>query len=468
MRMPSVYVVVESRTCSPAGRLRRLVGALVERPAWTSFSVALLIRLVAAAAINLFHDGVLIPDEGQYLILALFASVGELTPEFWSGYGQTLFDSTRTFMWPLTALFWLFGPSRFLVQLVPVFFGALTAAAAAVLAGRFLRRPYALLAGLIVALFPSQILWSSVVLRESLIWAGLAGIAVVLGNSSRQRSCVGIVGSALLAGILFVGLVWLRDHTAALALWCLFPALLIGPNRRQVRVVSAVGVLVLAPWLVGMGPAGATFAEDALTRLGTARCYMSQTADSSFGECQDEMMLSDCSVRVEEQTGEWYEISRLAGRLLERQSGDWVCIPGYEDGAWLIDNTLGTSFRVLPRGLFNTMIRPLPWEARLSNLDQFLAGSESVLWTALYALSGLCLWRFRRRILELAFPVMLVAAISFTGALTHGNLGTAFRHRGQVLFVLAVLASGGLQSVVDRRGGLPNGREDPSSIRDSI
>ena len=175
MRMPSVYVVVESRTCSPAGRLRRLVGALVERPAWTSFSVALLIRLVAAAAINLFHDGVLIPDEGQYLILALFASVGELTPEFWSGYGQTLFDSTRTFMWPLTALFWLFGPSRFLVQLVTVFFGALTAAAAAVLAGRFLRRPYALLAGLIVALFPSQILWSSVVLRESLIWAGLAG-----------------------------------------------------------------------------------------------------------------------------------------------------------------------------------------------------------------------------------------------------------------------------------------------------
>ena len=449
------------------GRARRAVRSMVSRPALTSFLVAFVVRFVAAAAINLLHNGVLIPDEGQYLILALFASEGELTPGFWSGYGQALFDSTRAFMWPLTALFWLFGPSRFIAQLVPVLFGAVTAAATTVVARRFLRPEYALIAGLIVALFPSQVLWSSVVLRESLIWAGLAGIAVAAGYSQRQLSGVRIVWSAVTAGVLFVAIVWLRDHTAFLALWCLFPALLIGPNRRLVRAVSAVGVLVLAPWLVGMGPAGVTFAEDALTRLGSTRCYLSMTADSSFGDCQDEMMLSDCSIRVEEETGEWHDISRAAGRLLEHQSGDWVCIPGYSGGAWLIDNTLGTSLGVLPRGLFNTMIRPLPWEVQSSNSDQFFAGLESVLWVTLYTLSGLYLWRLRGRIWQLAFPVMLVAAISLSGALTHGNLGTAFRHRGQVLFALAMLASGGLQSLTAGCEGRPDSCEALKSVGES-
>jgi hypothetical protein len=217
-----------------------------------------------------------------------------------------------------------------------------------------------------------------------------------------------------------------------------------------------------------MGPAGATFAEEALTRLGSTRCYMSMEADSSFGDCQDEMMLSDCSIRVEEETGEWHEISRAAGRLLERQAGDWVCIPGYSGGAWLIDNTLGASLGVLPRGLFNTMIRPLPWEVQSSNSDQFFAGLESVLWVTLYALSGLHLWRQRGRIWQLAFPVMLVAAISLTGALTHGNLGTAFRHRGQVLFALAVLASGGLQSLTAGCEAQPDSCDELQNVRGSV
>ena len=39
-----------------------------------------------------------------------------------------------------------------------------------------------LAAGLVVALSPSQVLWSSVVLRESTIWVLLVGIAVILGS----------------------------------------------------------------------------------------------------------------------------------------------------------------------------------------------------------------------------------------------------------------------------------------------
>ena len=463
MTMPREFVVIETRTTMSIRRLQWIVAMLVERAVLTSFVVAFLVRLLAAVAINVFHEGVLIPDEGQYLILALVASEGELTADFWGGYGQSLFDSTRAFMWPLTALFWLFGPSRFLAQLLPVFFGAVTAAATTLIARRFLQRPFDLIAGLIVALFPSQILWSSVVLRESLVWAGLAGIAVLVGYSYQQRSVARIVGSALLAGFLFIGLAWLRDHTAALALWCLFPAFLVGQGWRSVRVISALCVLVFAPWFVGMGPVGTTFAGKALGNLGTSRCYMSMEADSSYGDCQDELELSDCLSWLEKETGEWHEISSTAGRLLDRHTGDWACAPVGDSKALLIDNTLGSAPEMVPRGLFNTMVRPLPGEARAGSNVSF-AGVESVLWVTLYGLSAYGVWKNRKNIGETVFLLLIVGVVSLTGAVTHGNLGTAFRHRGQLLFAFAILAAAGLKAMVDRR----NNRQDRGEPVDQV
>ena len=129
--------------------VRDSVTAMADHPVLSSFLVALGARLVFIAVSGVFHDGVLIPDEGQYLILALMASEGKLTSEFWSGYGESLFESTRTFMWPLTGLFWLLGPFRIVAQLFVATFGAVTAACAACLASRFLRKEFALGAGLL-------------------------------------------------------------------------------------------------------------------------------------------------------------------------------------------------------------------------------------------------------------------------------------------------------------------------------
>lgn len=52
--------------------------------------------------------------------------------------------------------------------------------------------------------------------------------------------------------------------------------------------------------------------------------------------------------------------------------------------------------------------------------------------------------------LILAFLALLVAAVMVSGAVTDGNLGTAFRHRGQVLWALAILAVAALQHIRDR------------------
>ena len=473
---------------------RNAVAVMIDHPVLTSFLVALGVRVVFAVSSSLLHEGVLIPDEGQYLTVAMTASEGRLTSEFWLGYGQSLFASTRTFMWPLTALFWVFGPFRIVGQILAAVFGAATAAASAGLAGRFLRRPFTLAAGLTVALFPSQILWSSVVLRESLIWAGLAAMALVVGYSQQSDSRSRIVLSAMLLGLLFVAMVWLRVQTAVLALWCICPALLLGGGRRAVRFLSAICLLVVVPWLVGLGPGAFGFADAAANRLGISRSYMSLSADSSFVEAVPDSVLADSgvveavpdSVLADSGVVEAVPDSLLAdsgvveavpdsllacvdqlnrnrggdsgtggvrGPFIERPSGEWVCISDSSGKILIVDNRLITSVKRVPGGLLDTLIRPLPWEAS-QNLGVLFAQLESILWVPMYALAIYGVWIHRKRYRLLAFPALLVLLIGLSGAVSHGNLGSAFRHRGQMLFALAVLAMGGVQAIVDARKGM--------------
>ena len=431
---------------------RNAVAVMIDHPVLTSFLVALGVRVVFAVSSSLLHEGVLIPDEGQYLTVAMTASEGRLTSEFWLGYGQSLFASTRTFMWPLTALFWVFGPFRIVGQILAAVFGAATAAASAGLAGRFLRRPFTLAAGLTVALFPSQILWSSVVLRESLIWAGLAAMALVVGYSQQSDSRSRIVLSAMLLGLLFVAMVWLRVQTAVLALWCICPALLLGGGRRAVRFLSAICLLVVVPWLVGLGPGAFGFADAAVNRLGISRSYMSLSADSSFVEAVPDSLLA-CVDQLNRNRGGDSGTGNVRRFMIDRPSGEWVCISDTSGEILIVDNRLITSVKRVPGGLLDTLIRPLPWEAS-QNLGVLFAQLESILWVPMYALAIYGVWIHRKRYRLLAFPALLVLLIGLSGAVSHGNLGSAFRHRGQMLFALAVLAMGGVQAIVDARKGM--------------
>jgi len=427
--------------------VRSSVAFMTSHPVLSSFLVALGVRVVVAISTGLLHKGILIGDEGQYLILALMASEGKLTSEFWAGYGESLFETTRTFMWPLTGLFWLLGPFRIVAQLFVATFGAVTAACAACLASRFLRKEFALGAGLIVAFFPSQILWSSVVLRESLIWAGLAAIAVTVDYSQRSESGLRTALLTVLLGLLFVATVWLREQSALVALWCLYPALLVGRSRLRVRILTASCLLIVAPWIVGFGPGGSDYAGKAMESMGSSRAYMAMDANSSFGISEG---LYDCPALLEGQGRGSDEIGAVASRLIDRERGEWICIHDQYGVGRLVDNRLNTSFQRIPGGLYDTMIRPLPWGDGRS-LTQVLAGWESLLWISLYGLAAYGLWVHGKGHRVLIYPTLLLFAISISGAVTHGNLGTAFRHRGQICFVLAVLAMAGVQAIVEGR-----------------
>ena len=186
----------------------------------------------------------------------------------------------------------------------------------------------------------------------------------------------------------------------------------------------------------------------------------------SFGSFQT-MSVADCAARSEKTFTETREIGGVSRALHERERGNRVCIHNGFGGAILVDNRLGTSLSRIPTGIFNTMVRPLPWEATWSNPDKHAAGLESPLWIVLYGLSIYGVWKHRCRLQQMVFPLLLIGAVAILGAMTHGNLGTAFRHRGQILFAFAVLAAGGLQAIADKRSSRRNGRGIADSIDDA-
>jgi len=78
-----------------------------------------------------------------------------------------------------------------------------------------------------------------------------------------------------------------------------------------------------------------------------------------------------------------------------------------------------------------------------------LAGLESGIWAGLYVLAAVGVWRRRKEFAVMAFPFLFAVSFLVTGAVTQGNLGTAFRHRGQVLWALALMAGIGYESLHD-------------------
>lgn len=546
------------------------------RPVRSAFAVALAVRLVAAAGIGLSTDGWLIPDEGSYLSYAEAIHRGVEPETLWPGYGRSYVEATATFMWQLVWLFDAFGPHRFVAQLPPVLYGAVTAGLTALIVSRRLGRSPSLGAGLVVGLLPSQVLWSSVVLRETVVWALVALMAyLVVWSAGRSRWWV--LAAGLGGGWLcFVLLTRLRLQTAVVALFAFGLAYAVAGRPRLVRSGLAALFLLLAPMAVGIGPFGSDFAQGALSRMGYSRANLARWADSGFDyddrpidvhigqklgaagrsldegdpvvavieakemvrhatHLTDQVTSLDVAAAVEgvslasseaadaaEQAIEWSEkaaesgdlairaaveagldaegvkairatvryaglsaeavsnaardarsaaaevtetletmrnVARLAsealeaaGRMIEEAeaetlaAGAWAVIDSRDE----IAEPIETSARMIHKGIYNTMVRPLPWEGG-KNLTVRAASIETPIWVALYVLAAVGLWRLRRDLAFAAFPAIFITGIVVGGAVSHGNLGTAFRHRGQVLFLLVVLAAVGVQGLMEAR-----------------
>jgi hypothetical protein len=488
------------------------------QPAWTAFVVALISRLMLVVGSQVTHRWPLIPDEGLYVELATLAVDGRIDEICCGGYGPELYSSVRLFVWPLYGLVALFGPRTWILQMPAVLFGAVTAFVVSRIAGRFVSARWALFAGLVMALLPSAVLHSSTVLRESLIWLLVAGAAWLVifwtEDGGLRRLVICSVGLLLVV----IGLGWVRDQTAVLAAWSLVPVALFVRNQRRERLCLLVVLLLVGPWVTASGPAGLQLVENSFPKLGTIRAWMSEGAQSAFvtfeqfpssvpgvsgtsgsvevGESEIVLGQTDPSSSVPGVSGTSGSVEVGESEIVLGQTDPSSSVPGVsgtsdvEAGAsaisqrgttmvvkdgrsfdivshtMLVDNSIVQNLKQVPNGLAAFYFRPFPWEARGEKPLQFrLASIENSLWLFLYgfALFGIRpLWRLHPALLIFAASNFLLTGL--VAAVTQGNLGTAFRHRLQILWVVALLTVVGGEYLWARRQAQRLRRVEPGLL----
>lgn len=427
------------------GRWALLARWFVRHPLLSVALVAGLARLTAVILLGPLRPGVAVPDEAQYLGLAESVASGRGAEAWQPGYGQSLYDATATFMRPLAALTWAFGPHQLSGQLLAALFGVVTAVLTTVLALKLVRPRFALAAGLIVALMPSQVFWSSVVLRESMVWASLVLLALAVTMAARCTSRRGLLLPGVLGFATLYALCDLREQTAVVAAWSIVLAALVVRGRHPVLLgAGALAIALAAPAFTGLGPAGINLVESAVPRLAVIRANLSLGASSSIVKTTPLAPTPPVPSAASSH-------GPPGGPTAAPSPPPGTTVVGTASGQkFLVDNTSPASLSALPGGLLAVTVRPYPWEAT-PNAQVLLAKVENVGWAALYLLAIIgasTSWRLRQ---ITAFPIISTGAVLVVAAVTQGNLGTAFRHRGQVLWALALLAALGLQQLVDRR-----------------
>lgn len=443
--MTTGEAVVAARTPVAARvrtKLTALLGWGIEHPVLAVTVLALGLRLAVAVVSFVVNPVYLIPDEHQFVEVAAWVADGGHADDWYPAYGQGFYDHHRVFLWPMRFLFDVLFPSRLFAQLWVIPFGVATAAATTRVALFAQPRRWALVAGILVAVVPSQVLWSSTVLREALIWAALAGLALAVPLSLKAGWRWPAAAAVLAVGSIW-GLIYLRPLTAVIALWALVLTTFLVAGRHHFRRICAVLLVGLViPWSSGLGAFGYDFVELRGASLGTTRTTLALDAQSSF-----------VPTSTIPGTGPGSADGGPGGEGSD--GGPATTIPTADvvqdrfGTLYEVDNSVVGGLDTLPRGLVAVLLRPWLWEGSAS-LTLRVAAVENLAWYALYLLALVSLLVVVRRRDVYAFPTIVTGGLVLAAALTQGNLGTAFRHRGQIFWGLALLASQGAAVVVDR------------------
>lgn len=391
--------------------------ARVVQSFWFVFAVAFALRVIAAVVISVQLDS-LIFDDGTYSLMAAEMAAGET--ERWDAFTHGLYRGTSTLMVPLTALYELFGPVEIVGQLFIALFGAATAYLTARLANEVMPRRWAIAAGLVVALLPSQIAFSSVTLKDPLAWTLLSGIALCLAIAGRSTRNQLLAIGLLIAGQLVL-LGYLRRQTLVVAAVAIAITAAAGSvHLRRARAIGGLALGIAIPWLFGMGPLGLAAIPDP----GVLSAY--RAAQSTGGSAA-------------------YEQPKIAGPeedapKEEEEEKEEAPVAQEEDAAVRRD------LQDLPRGVVVALLEPLPWTENSSGRLLY-AKLEMMVWYPLLALALFGAWARRRQVDVIAFPLVASAGLIFVYALAEGNIGTAFRHRGEVVWAAAVVGMLGLKHV---------------------
>jgi hypothetical protein len=394
---------------TPSTSVRRVARVAVEHPYRTVFAFAFAARAITALFIWAVLDGSVYEDDGFYTTMAIQAARGRTGS--WDEYTHWLFNHTSTMMIPLTALYRVAGTSSLPGQLAIAIVGATVAVLGARLVARVAGDSGALAVGLLIALLPSQVLLSSVTLKDAPVWAILLGLSLLVARAPESSGAAALLVPTGVAGLLVL-LAHLRLHTCVTASIALFVASVIMCRRRtSVRTVGVLAAALVTPWLLGLGPLGMSFVADNTGSIGAIR------SSNARG-----------NAAIAAATTTTTTIPHSANTPVAATTPSVADTGGGK-----------TDIGYLPHGIFALLLEPLPW--RHDSLSQRLAALETIVWYPMLVLAAIGLVQsVRRRLETVVFPIVVGGGTLVMWGLIEGNIGTAYRHRGEFAWVVCILA----------------------------
>ena len=243
--------------------------------------------------------------------------------------------------------------------------------------------------------FPSLILWSVLNIRESPTIFVLVSATCFFARFQQYVPVRNLIGGALA----LLGLLMFREYLMVIVGLAAGAGVVIGKSRSPMASLIVGGFLLMGlTFLLQTAGLGGTLAEEpTLERIQYLRQDMARGANSAFGAGADV-------------------------------------------------STVGGAAAFFPVGLAYFLLAPFPWS--VTSVLQQVTLPESLVRYVLF----LCVLRgswlaLRHDPRAYTVLVVVLGMVTFSYALVEGNVGTAYRHRAQVLPLFFVLAAVGLRDV---------------------
>jgi len=365
------------------------------------FILALLIRIVLSVVINVGHMEEFFGGDAN-----TYDTFGQSLVEAWHGnaYHQARYEgfiasgaSAWGMIYMVAGVYEIVGPNMLAIQLINAAIGAATAIVVYHATQTLFNNTRASkLAAVLVAFFPSMVLWSSQGLKDPLIIMALA-LSILATLRLMEKITAGYV--VILIGCL-MALFSLRFY-----IFYMMCAAVGGSFVLGMKSLSAQGFLQR---FLAVGVIGLSFT--------------------------------------------WFGVLQSAGTQLERYANLQSVQNSREDQAsagsgFMKDVDVGTTegaLTVIPVGLLYLMFAPFPWQ--FTTLRQVITLPEMIVWWLAFPLLVLGLWySLRHRLRQVSPIVIFTSMLTLAYSLFQGNVGTAYRQRSQLLvFYFIFVAVGGI------------------------
>jgi len=372
------------------------------------FVAALLVRVLVGAVINVFElqeffggDAITYDFYGFALVKSWGGDHYYQTNvnAFFGEYGQSAWGM----VYMVGAIYRVIGRNMLAIQFTNAVFGAATAPAVFAIAHTlFQNRRVARLAALLVAFFPSLVLWSSQGLKDGpivfiLVLAIL--LTLQLGEKFSFKNTVGLC-------LVLATLISFRFYLFYMMTAAVLGAFVIG--TREFTLASFIRQFLV---VIGIG--------FALTYMGVLQRAQQQAG--YFGDLRVVERSRQDQSRAQSGFGQDVDVSTTEGAI-----------------------------KAVPLGTINLLFAPFPWEVR--SLRQSITLPEMLVWWSCFPLLILGLWftirhRLRQSFVILIFTTMLTLAYS----IYQGNVGTAYRQRSQLLVFYFIFVAVGYVLVREKR-----------------